>query len=244
MFLKTPTVAMAAGALFWLSTAWAGEPIPGGAAVFLDELRPAEELPLEGASAQRPPAADDDLASQNITVEERRHFDRRLLQVGAALGTAVGTDAYFDLIGLYAEANVWDRLALGGGAGVSFSGPEASGYLRFRPIIWGGEGHHLLNAFTLRAEYTIMRQGAEPFSLCDENCAAQFVDRTAELGALSAGFEHQLWSGWTFRYDFGFAHVLSATAWKCERDRVPSRCDERPPSADMMVTSFGVSHEL
>jgi len=174
------------------------------------------------------------------TVEKRRHFDERLLQVGANLGLG----SQVQLLGVFAEANVWDRLAVGGGAGVSFWGPEASGYMRFRPIVWGGEGRDLLNAITLRAEYTIMHQGGELFSFCDEACGAQFVGRTAQLGALSVGFEHQLWSGWTFRYDFGFAHVLSATPWSCQVGHAPALCDGEGPSNDMMVTLFGVSHTL
>lgn len=108
--------------------------------------------------------------------------------------------------------------------------------------MWGGEGRQWLNAFTIRVEYTFMRQGEGIFSFCDEGCSARFVDRAAQLGALSAGFEHQLWSGWTVRYDFGFAHVVSAADWKCERDRQPAPCDSEPPSDAMMVAFFGVSH--
>ena len=188
--------------------------------------------------------ADDEPDWASDTVEERRHFDGRLFQLGGGLGTAVGRGSSFALLALYGEANVWDRLALGAGAGVSFGGPEASGYVRFRPIVWGGEGQRALNAFTLRAEYTVMRQSGEAFSLCDNDCGARFVDRTARLGTLSAGFEHQLWSGLTIRYDFGFGHVFSATPWACASGSQPAPCDSQPPSDDLMVTFFSVSHAL
>jgi hypothetical protein len=203
---------------------------------------------VRGSSAEmlsdEPSADSSERARASDTVEERRHFDRRLIHLGGVFGTAAGTGSYFALVGLYAEANVWDRLALGVGTGVSFWGPEASGSLRFRPIVWGGEGQHVLNAFMLRAEYTVMQQGADIFSFCDESCGTRFVARTAQLGTLSAGFEHQLWSGWTIRYDFGFARVFSATPWKCRRDGLPAPCSGEPPSDDLSVTSFAVSHAL
>jgi len=192
------------------------------------------------ASSAYLPSFDSELTPSEDSVPERRHFDRRLLQVGGHYGSF----SEAQLLAVFAEANVWDRLALGGAAGVSFWGPEASAYARFRPIVWGGEGEHLLNAFTLRAEYTVMRQGSDVFSLCDDDCGARFLNRTAQVAGLSAGFEHQLWSGWTFRYDFGFAQVFSATPWSCKLDGLPAPCQGEPPSDRLLATLFALGHSL
>jgi hypothetical protein len=208
-----------------------------------------EQIPTEGVisteipsepSSEYLPSFDSDLTSSDDTVLERRQFDRRFLQVGAHYGSL----SEAQLLGIFAEANVWDRLTLGGAAGVSFWGPEASAYARFRPIVWGGEGERLLNAFTLRAEYTIMRQGGQIFSFCDDDCGARFLNRTAQVAGLSAGFEHQLWSGWTFRYDFGFARFFSATPWSCQLDGLPAPCHGEPPSDRLLATLFAVGHSL
>ena len=231
---KTLAALVLTAAFGSVSPAYAGEQIPGGAATL------AEGLPIHSGYDDHFLASTDEQTPWDDTVEKRRHFDEHLLQAGVSLGSG----SQIQLIGLFAEANVWDRLALGAGAGVSFWGPEASGYVRFRPVVWGGEGRHLLNALTLRAEYTVMREGAELFSFCDDNCGVRFVDRTAQLGALSVGFEHQLWSGWAFRYDVGFAHVLAATRWSCQVNRMPAPCDGEAPSDDMMVSLFAVSHTL
>ncbi|HET7541769.1 MAG TPA: hypothetical protein VFK05_17965, partial [Polyangiaceae bacterium] len=189
------------------------------------------------------PTLDGEVALGGDTVPERRHFDQRSFQMGANLDTL----SPMALLGVFAEANVWDRIALGVGAGVSFGGPEARAYVRFRPIVWGGEGQRLLNAFTLRSEYRVMRQ-VSPDALDvfggAESVGAEYVSRTAQSWGLSAGFEHQLWSGWTIRYDFGFARVFSATPWQCKLGSEPAPCEGEPPSNDLLMTSFGVSHTL
>jgi len=204
-----------------------------------------ENLPIVaenpgGRQSESGAAPREEMASWSDSVRERRHFDRRLLHVGAMHGFY----SEVQLLGLFAEANVWDRLALGGTFGVSFWGPEAGAYARFRAITWGGEGMHLLNAFTLSPEYLVLRQGGEVFSFCDHDCRPTFLSRTAEAIAVSAGFEHQLESGWTIRYDFGWAHVLSGAPWRCELERAAAPCTGQPPSNDLFLASFAVGHAL
>jgi hypothetical protein len=116
--------------------------------------------------------------------------------------------------------------------------------------VWGGEGRRLLNAFVLQASYTVMRDGAFPLLLipCISSPCPEvgYLDRTAQVGALSAGFEHQLASGWSIRYDFGVGHALFATAWKCARfdHGGPAPCEGSPPSDNQLVLSFAVGHSL
>ncbi|HEX2669224.1 MAG TPA: hypothetical protein VHM25_00050 [Polyangiaceae bacterium] len=197
------------------------------------------EIPSE-ATSEYLPSVDGDLTSWDDSVPERRHFDRRLLQVGAHYGSF----SEAQLLGIFAEANVWDRLALGGAAGLSFWGPEGSAYARFRAIVWGGEGQNWLNAITLRAEYTVLRQSGDILDLCDRDCGLRYLSRTAQVAGLSAGFEHQLRSGFTFRYDVGFGRVLSSTPWSCQLGGLPAPCTGEPPSDRLLVTLFAVGHSL
>lgn len=205
------------------------------------QARANEQLPI--IPPERPSASNlargRDLASWDDSVEERRHFNDRLLQFGGNLNF----NSQNILLGVFGEVNVWDRLTVGGGGGTSGSGPEASAYVRARPIVWGGVGENALKAFTLRAEYLIMQQG-EDFSFCIEACGVRFSNRTSQWGALSAGFEYQFWSGLALRYEFGFARVMTATGWECELDGKPVPCNRAAPPDDMMVTSLAISHTL
>jgi len=177
-------------------------------------------------------------------VEERRRFDGRLLQLGA--GTGLGMPGA--ILGGYAELTPWDRFTVGVEAGFTFWGPAGGGYARLRPIVWGGEGRRLLNAFVLQASYTVMRDGELDLMPCiDSPCSeVGYLPRTAQVGALSAGFEHQLASGWSIRYEFGVGHALFATAWKCARfdDGSAAPCEGGPPGDNLPVLSFAVGHTL
>jgi hypothetical protein len=152
------------------------------------------------------------------------------------------------LLGGYAELTPWERITVGLEAGMNFWGPTGGGYARFRPIVWGGEGRNLLNAFVLQASYTVMRDGPLLFMPCISSPCREvgYLDRTAQVGALSAGFEHQWASGFTIRYDFGVGHVLSATAWKCARfdDGSSAPCEHSPTSDNLPLLSFAVGYTL
>jgi hypothetical protein len=88
------------------------------------------------------------------------------------------------------------------------------------------------------------------FSLYDcevgecEEPQPDFVRTGAHFMSLSVGFEHALYSGWTFRYELGFAQALRTTSWACELDGRPTPCTHNPPSDTLMVLGFGVSHAL
>jgi len=190
-----------------------------------------------------PPARESEPSSWSDTVQERRHFDRRLFQLGGSLGSIVPAIGGYS-IGVFVEANVWDRMALGAGGGVSFGGPEAHTYVRFRPIVWGGEGRNWLNAVTLRAEYMVMREATLGLAALDGDNGADYVSRVSHVGSLSVGFEHQFWSGWTMRYDFGYGRVFAATPWECAIGRTPAPCDGTAPGNEMILASFSLSHSL
>jgi hypothetical protein len=217
---------------------WGTPDIRVGEALPIAEL-PAEAQQFEAAlqGYQLSPAGD--------TVEERRHFDDRLVEVGLGAGLGMPGTVW----GTYAELTPWDRLTVGLEAGLSFWGPAGGGYFRLRPIVWGGEGTKLLNAFVLQASYTVMRHGPFPFSMpCISSPCPEigYLNRTALVGALSAGFEHQFASGWHIRYDFGIGRALFATAWKCARfdDGSAAPCQRRPPSDDVPVLSLALGHTL
>jgi hypothetical protein len=228
VFRRTPGVVLA----FKTTTALGGPEIQLG-----DALAP-EQLPAE---AQQWEAA---LDANGNSVAERRRFDDR--SAGLGLGTGLGMPAA--LVGMYAELTPWERITVGVEVGLSFWGPAGGGYVRFRPLVWGGEGTKLLHAFVLQASYTLMRDGPLNLLPCIDSCSERvhYRARTAQVGALSAGFEHQFASGWSIRYDFGFGHVLSATAWKCTRlqDGEQAPCAGSPPSDNLPVLSFAVGHTL
>jgi hypothetical protein len=151
------------------------------------------------------------------------------------------------MVGAFSEANPWDALVLGMGGGVTVWGLAGGAYVRLRPFAWGGQGPGALHAFTLQASSTYMQYGEFLFSPCIDTCGdVHVLGGAAQFGALSAGFEHQLASGWTFRYDFGVAHVLFATPGKCARydtgAAVPCGGGSNPDT--LFVATFGFSHAL
>ena len=235
------TVALAATVTGFGAPALAAADILPGTALSPGELPPEAqgyERLLHAHSAADPPTGNGD------TVAGRRHFDDQIFHAGIAtgFGTPVG------MLGAFVEANPWDAVGLGLGGGVTLWGPAGGAYLRLRPLVWGGQGQRVLHAFTLQTSYTYMRDGELELMSCIEACPSRvrFLNRTAQFGALSAGFEHQLASGWTFRYDFGVAHSWLATPWKCVRyDTVAaSPCSSNPPSDTLFVGTFGLSHAL
>ena len=221
-------------------TAWSNPEIRPGMALPPEDLSPEArhyERLLRGDAANDRPQRDDD------SVDERRHFDDQVFHAG--MGTGFGTP--IGMVGAFLEANPWDALALGVGGGVTLWGPAGGAYARLRPVAWGGQGQRVLHAFTLQISYTYARDGELDIMPCVHACReVGFLNRTAQLGALGAGFEHQLASGWTFRYDFGVARVLLATPWKCERydtgAAVP--CGDSSPTDTLFVGTFGLSHAL
>jgi hypothetical protein len=229
-----------------------------GATSAANEIHPGmalspEDLPPEAQHYERLLRGDttaDPLQWDDDTVDERRHFDDHLLHVG--FGTGVGTPV--GLMGAYLEANPWDALSLGVGAGFTSWGPAGGASLRLRPFAWGGQGQSALHAFTLQTSYTYMLHGREPLRDLDFDFDCElgacpepepdFVPTGAHFMSLSAGFEHAFYSGWTLHYDLGFAQALRATEWECAFDTRPTPCTHTSPSDTLMVLSFGMSHAL
>jgi hypothetical protein len=241
-------VALAAAVIAVAATTSAAAEIRPGMALSPDDLPPEAqhyERLLRADATEEPLGWDDD------SVDERRHFDDRLLQVG--FGTGVGTP--IGLMGAYLEANPWDGLSLGVGAGFTSWGPAGGVSLRLRPFVWGGQGQRALHAFTLQTSYTYMRHGRDPlrdfefgFYDCEVGACPEpepdFVPTGAHFMSLSAGFEHALASGWTFRYELGFARALRPTSWGCVLDGRSTPCTNSSPSDTLLVVGFAVSHAL
>jgi hypothetical protein len=219
--------------------AWADPEIGPGMALSPEDLPPEAqhyERLLRGDATGDPLRWDD-------TVDERRHFNDHIFHAGT--GTGLGTPV--GMVGAFLEANPWDALALGLGGGVTYWGLAGGAYVRLRPFAWGGQGQRALHAFTLQTSYTYMQYGDFLFMPCVDGCGdVHVLGGTAQFGAVSAGFEHQLVSGWTFRYDFGVAHVLFATPGKCARygtgEAVACSGGSNPDT--LFVGTFGFSHAL
>jgi hypothetical protein len=183
------------------------------------------------------------LGARDDTVDERRHFDDQVFHAG--IGTGFGTP--LGMIGAFVEASPADFIALGVGSGIHLWGPAAGAFVRLRPIVWGGQGLGVLHAFTLQASATYMRDGELDLMPCVHTCAeVGFSSRRALFTALSAGFEHRLVSGWTYRYDFGAAHAAWASPWRCTRydTGAPVPCGGGAPSDTAFVATFAISHTL
>lgn len=208
----------------------------------------AEYLPPGARSDEGQQPGDVDLGQSDDTVGNRRHFDEQRFHAGLGIGVGVPVGA----LGLYLEANVWDRLALGVGGGLGLWGPSVGGYARLRPVVWGGEGRRRLNAVTLEAGYGYMSYGGDilgGFNLmpCIDNCepSRHHVPVPSHVGALSLGLEHALWNGFTLRYAIGGAQLLATPIWRCELEDEPVPCGAEPePEHAFMVVSFGISHAL
>jgi len=241
-------IALAAAFNGGVGTTRAATEIQPGMALSPEDLpREAQryEQLLRGDDDDDPPHGDDD------TVDERRHFDDRLLHLG--FGTGVGTPV--GLMGADLAANVGDGLSVGVGAGFTSWGPAGGASLRLRPFVWGGRGQNALHAFTLETSYTYMRHGRDPlrdlefdFYDCELGACPEpepdFIPTGAHFMSLSAGFEHAFYSGWSMHYDLGFAQALRPTEWQCAFDTKPAPCTHSSPSDTLLVVSFGMSHAL
>lgn len=228
-------------------TATAAPDIRPGMALSPQDLPP--EAQYERLISDDPNA--DPMGRACDTVDERRHFDDRTLHLG--IGTGVGTPV--GLLGAFLEADVLDGMAVGAGAGVTAWGPAGGGFLRLRPFVWGGQGERVLHAFTLQSSYTYMLHGKEPlrdvdfgFFHCDgaSSCEPEpdFVPHAGHFLSLSAGFEHALVSGWSFRYDFGFASALNDSNWECAFGSTRAPCTRYAPDDTVLVGTFAFSHAL
>jgi hypothetical protein len=223
------------------------------------ELRPGMALPPEFVSpeaaayeAQLDPNAEPD-AIDRTRVVKRRHFDDRhlFLGVGVGEGSAVG------ILGVYLELAVIDRLTLGAGVGLTFWGRAEGGYLRGRPVVWGGAHEKgVLHALTLQFGYTHMEYGRAVFSdfgfVClhgaDEKpgdpCYRSFVDsQPAHFGLIQAGFEHSFSGGLSLHYELGVMHSLTELSWTCAHLGSPVACEPHqiPPNTTW-VLSAGLSY--
>ncbi len=218
----------------------AEQPIQPGMALDPEQLSP-EAARYEQALQGRPVGEGDD------SVENRRHFDDHPIYGGVLTGLAVpgGT------LGLFLEANVWDRLAIGAAGGVSPWGPTGGGYVRLRPIVWGGEGENVLSAITIDVGYAYMMYGGDILPdidfTCGEDCrrTPHHVSVPSHVGTIGVGLEHALFKGFSFRYGVGYGRLLQVPAWRCELEGQPSACwSESEPQHDFMTLNFGFSHKL
>jgi len=213
------------------------------------EIRPGsaldpQTLPPEARRYERLLQQDEDSAMPHAddTVDDRRHFDDRRLALGA--GTGLGSPT--GLLGVFLEVNALDWLALGGGGGLGAWGPAVGGYVTLRPIVWGGQEKGALHAFTWRGTYTYMAYGNDPLDFClgiDSSCEDRLLyrDQNAQFWGFAVGFEHATWTGWSFRWDIGYAHTPSALTWHCTAHGSPSACQGGPNGA-LPIFSFGIAH--
>jgi hypothetical protein len=222
-----------------------------GAAAPEQDVRPGTALPPEQPTSEaaryeamlqgEPVLQDED------SVENRRRFDDAL-RLGLGLATVHATP----LTALYTEVDAHDRLALGGELGLTLWGLLAGGYVRLRPVIWGGRSRGVLSGFTLDAGYRYMQYGDSPFddilaSACHDDCErVRYLSRPTHFLALGAGFEHAFASGWSIRYSIGAAFAVKEPDWRCELGREPVACggEATHPTLQTFLTSFVLSRAI
>jgi hypothetical protein len=205
------------------------------------------DVPPEARQYEGLLQGDSSLSGGDDTVENRRHFDDRRFHIGTAAGVSVSLGS----LGAFVEADVWDRLALGGGGGIGVWGPAVGTYARLRPFVWGGVGKNTLSAFTLELGYGYMSYGGDAFGgldlmPCIEECKPSVHHRSvfSHFGSFSAGLEHALFFGLSIHYSVGYGRLLSAPSARCELENVPVDCGSYQPQKDFMVGSLALSYGL
>jgi hypothetical protein len=240
-----------------IALAWSTQALAKEAEIQPGMALPPEFLAPEAAAYEAkldPRAERDDQQRDAKTVAERRHFDDRRLFLGAG----VGEGSAMGVLGVYVELSVIDRLTLGAGIGFTFWGLAWGGYLRGRPIVWGGAHEKgVLHALTLQLGYTQMVYGRSVWAdfgsfVClhgeDERpgdpCYRSNVDtQPAHFGLLQAGVEHSFLRGLSLHYELGIMHSLTALSWTCTHVRSPVACEAHQiPANTTWVLSAGLSY--
>jgi hypothetical protein len=227
------------------------------------EIQPGMALPPEFVAPEAaafeaqldPDAEPDGQPGDANTVAKRRHFDDRRLFLGAGIGegSAMGVS------GFYLELAVIDRLTLGAGLGFTFWGRAEGGYLRGRPVVWGGAHEKgALHALTLQLGYTHMAYGRsiwedlyfvclhDPDEKPGDRCYTSSVDtQPAHFGLLQAGLEHSFSRGLSLHYELGVMHSLTKLSWTCTHLRSPVACQPGDiPVNTTWVLSAGLSYAI
>ena len=111
-----------------------------------------EALLQSDGAAGAPSAPAAVLPDSDSVAQKRRRFDELGLRLG--VGSSLVNASF--LTALYTEVDAADRMAIGGEVGLSSWGLLAGGYVRLRPVIWGGRARRALHAITLDAGYRYM----------------------------------------------------------------------------------------
>jgi hypothetical protein len=244
-------------AFVWQTQALAKEPAISPGMALPPEVVSAEAAKYEAMldpSAEADSSADEQLDINRVV--KRRHFDDRHL----FLGSGGGEGSAMGIVGIYLELAVMDRLALGAGVGLTFWGRAEGGYVRGRPIVWGGAHEKgVLHAITLQLGYTHMAYGESVWAgfgpgVClhdadekpGDGCYESSVEiQPAHFGLLQAGVEHSFSKGLSLHYEMGMMHSLTELSWTCTHMRSPVACEpnQSPPNTTW-VLSAGLSYGI
>src|SRR5205085_1946435 len=121
------------------------------------------------------------------------------------------------LIGLVAEYNLSDRVAVGAGAGLNLYGDEWELNARFRPLIAASRNGLTLHALTIESALSTSKYSGSPFELvgCLDGCDRTLVPQQVLWAQLDLGWEMRLGSGMTVRAALGGAALLGKYEWLC-----------------------------
>ncbi len=168
------------------------------------------------------------------------------LEFLSGIATPVG------VLGVRAEGNIGDLLALGAGIGANGFGPEWEAHARVR-ILHGVHRHKLYSALTLEGAFARGKYGGfnfDPeFDECDrlnphDGCyEPPVVPQTVNWGQVELGWEAMFPSGFTLRLASGWARQIGSYHWQCTVLGAPAPCGaDSLPSESLFVFSFALGY--
>lgn len=179
--------------------------------------------------------------------QRQRRFDAAPFELSLelGLGTPVG------LLGVVAEYNLLDELALGAGLGLNDHGPIWAVRARARPLI-GVSRAGTLHALFVEAAFSRGQYAGMPSlglsAMCEGNpddpdspCySVRVVPEAVSWAQFELGWEARFTSHLTLRTALGVARALNQPSWRCEHDG-PVSCDgEESPARTLFVQSFAL----
>jgi hypothetical protein len=163
------------------------------------------------------------------------------LQFGAA--TTVG------VLGIVAEYNVLDELALGAGLGLNGFGPIWGVHARARPLIGASRSGKTLHALFVEAAFSRGQFGGDPLQglgslgTCDSSCnSVVVVPELISWAQLELGWEAQFVSRLTLRTALGVALALNRPDWRCESGGPVSCAGEALPATTLFVQTLALGY--
>jgi hypothetical protein len=172
-------------------------------------------------------------------VAEARPFHGPLhVEARVGGGTTVG------LVGVVAEWNVAEVLALGAGIGTN-GWPVVGASARARLPVWRTSKYQ--QALTLEPGYSRGKYqgGADLYPgacLHSDRCLVELVPETVHWLQAEVGWELRARSGITFRAATGAAWLMNSIDWRCTKEGEPAACEGKSAETTLSVLTLALGY--